>query len=134
MQKLTLFIFLLDCINLFLSNKMGNNIKSRLHKKKQDERPGRGDNSSSAAQHSTPSQTKIDEAIMSGPNRARAADEHAPAAPQQDAAKPPRAAIAANRSDTGSAPPANPRQAAAATPRNTEAEAPAASNPSRARP
>lgn len=53
---------------------MGNNIKSRLHIKKKDDRPQRTDDHTQPSSNPNPGQSEIDQQIMSGPNRARAAE------------------------------------------------------------
>jgi hypothetical protein len=50
---------------------MGNNLKSRLHLKKKDERPARTDTAGPKNEHTNPARTQVDQQIMSGPNRAR---------------------------------------------------------------
>lgn len=56
---------------------MGNNIKSRLHRKKGDH-PGHTDTHSPKSENTNPGRSQIDQQIMSGPNRARAAEAGAP--------------------------------------------------------
>jgi hypothetical protein len=52
---------------------MGNTLKARLHlNKKKDDRPTRNNNQNTKNEIVNPPRTEIDEAIMSGPNRARA--------------------------------------------------------------
>ena len=98
---------------------MGNSLKSRLHMGKKDkggERPSRNDNNN---------QAKIDEAIMSGPNRARAPDAIPSdnAFPHHDASKPTNArAQAAINARDAAAGAATGRDAVAAAPTARDAE------------
>jgi hypothetical protein len=57
---------------------MGNNIKSRLHiHSKKDDRPTRAEDGNAMSESTNPGRNKVDQTIMTGPNRARAAETNA---------------------------------------------------------
>jgi hypothetical protein len=77
---------------------MGNSVKSRLHIKKKEDRPVRGDHEAAASQSViTPGHTEIDQAIMSGPNRTRPPDT---VLPDSSNAHPPTRGVPSSRAET----------------------------------